>query len=229
MIPMTMVESEQDRRTALTQAVVRVGDGRGFVVEHRNQLGHVGRLVLTAAHCLPTLPPAHPFAFTEEQTYRALLGPLGREPTVWAECLFADPVADIAALGQPDNQALSDQAHAYDALVWDVTPFRVADAPRQGSELLKSPYGDKFCRTIKVPTPGRGPALVLSLAGKWVECTVTRPSSEWLTVDQGELVEGGMSGSPILSPIGQAISLMSTGELNPVLVENLPRRLKVKR
>ena len=39
-----------------------------------------------------------------------------REPTVWAEWLFVDPVADIAALGTPDSQALSDQAVAYDEL-----------------------------------------------------------------------------------------------------------------
>jgi hypothetical protein len=31
-----------------------------------------------------------------------------------------------------------------------------------------------------------------------------------------------MSGSPILSPEGRAIGLMSTGEQNPALQENLP-------
>ena len=29
---------------------------------------------------------------------------------VWAECLFADPVADIAVLGVPDEQYLSSEA-----------------------------------------------------------------------------------------------------------------------
>jgi hypothetical protein len=33
----------------LTKAVVRVGHGRGFVVEHRHS-----RVVITASHCLPT-------------------------------------------------------------------------------------------------------------------------------------------------------------------------------
>ena len=36
------------KQSVPTQAVVRVGDGRGFVVEHRHQ-----RFILTAAHCLP--------------------------------------------------------------------------------------------------------------------------------------------------------------------------------
>jgi hypothetical protein len=35
-----------------------------------------------------------------------LLGPLKGKRTVWATCLFVDQIADIAVLGQPDNQAL---------------------------------------------------------------------------------------------------------------------------
>jgi putative ABC transport system substrate-binding protein len=59
-----------------TAAVIRVGDGRGFVVE-----GERERFVITAAHCLPHLPPCHPAAYEEELTYQALLGPLGNSPT----------------------------------------------------------------------------------------------------------------------------------------------------
>jgi hypothetical protein len=97
-----------------TRAVLRVGDGRGFVVERRGYLGHPERIVITAAHCLPRLPPPyehllqlptpHPARYLEEETYPRILGPLGRKKlTVWAACLFADPIADIAVLGQPDN------------------------------------------------------------------------------------------------------------------------------
>jgi hypothetical protein len=61
-------------------AVVRVGDGHGFVVGCRQEW----------RHCL----------------------------TVWAQCLFADLVADIAVLGTWDNQ----------------DPFHQAgDAPKHGS------------------------------------------------------------------------------------------------
>lgn len=96
--------------------------GRGFVIEH-----HGTRYVLTAAHCLPKLPPAHPWSYTEERTFQDLLAPLGETPTVWAECLFVDPVADIAVLGQPDNQALGDQADAYDELVGWAVPMPVGE------------------------------------------------------------------------------------------------------
>jgi hypothetical protein len=101
----------------LTSAVLRVGSGRGFVVASRGYLDREERIVITAAHCLPVLPPCHPGSYLKERTYQALLGPLEVEPTVWAECLFADPIADVAVLGMPDNQALSDQAEAYEELV----------------------------------------------------------------------------------------------------------------
>jgi hypothetical protein len=47
--------------------------------------------------------------------------------TVWAECVFVDAMADIAVLGSPDNQELSDQAEAYDQLVDSMKPLAVAD------------------------------------------------------------------------------------------------------
>src|SRR5437867_2361147 len=96
-----------------TRSVLKVGGGRGFVVN-----GDRDRLIITAAHCLPRFPPCHGLSYTEERTYAKLLGPLGRKkPTVWAECLFVDPVADIAVLGPPDGQELYDEWGAYERLV----------------------------------------------------------------------------------------------------------------
>jgi hypothetical protein len=58
--------------STFTQAVVRVGEGgRGFVVEGTDQ-----RLVITAAYCLPTIPPAHPWSYLQERTFAALFGAL---------------------------------------------------------------------------------------------------------------------------------------------------------
>src|SRR5215813_7310413 len=94
-----------------TNAIIRVGDGRGFVVE-----GEHDRFVITAAHCLPFFPPCHGASYLHERTYRALLGPLAQAPRVWAECLFADPIADIAVLRSPDGQELSDEADAFEEL-----------------------------------------------------------------------------------------------------------------
>lgn len=110
---------------------MKVGDGRGFVLKRREdfRLPHFmkGRLIVTAAHCLPKLPPAHRASYLHERTYANLLGPLNGKRNIWAECVFVDPIADIAVLGSPDNQELSEEAEAYDALI-DKTP--VLRSPR---------------------------------------------------------------------------------------------------
>jgi hypothetical protein len=54
-----------------TRAVIKVGDGRGFVVATDQ-----GRFVITAAHCLPYFPPCMSFSGIEERTYTRLLGPI---------------------------------------------------------------------------------------------------------------------------------------------------------
>lgn len=50
------------------------------------------------------MPPCLSAAHDRERTYANLIGPLGAEPTVTAECVFVDPVADISVLGSPDGQ-----------------------------------------------------------------------------------------------------------------------------
>jgi hypothetical protein len=78
----------------LTRSIIRVGDGRGFVIE-----GEADQLIVTAAHCLPFFPPCMSFSDFHERTYQELLAPIGEEPIVWTECLFVDPISDIAILG----------------------------------------------------------------------------------------------------------------------------------
>ena len=96
---------KQWQQMALTRAVVRVGDGRGFVSECLNWHGRPERIVITAAHCLPKLPPCHLTSLYNDRTYK-LLGPLGGDLTAWAYCLFADPTVDIAVLGFPDDPGI---------------------------------------------------------------------------------------------------------------------------
>jgi hypothetical protein len=67
----------------LKSAVVKVGGGRGFIIE-----GKLDRYVVTAAHCLPHLPPAASITETSKRTYGNLLGRMGDDPTVWTECLW---------------------------------------------------------------------------------------------------------------------------------------------
>jgi hypothetical protein len=180
-------------------AVVTVGQGgRGFIVAGPRHSK------LTAAHCLPHFPPAHPASYVEERTYASLLGPLGETPTVWAECLFADPIADIAVLGEPDDQTLCDEATAYEAFVESLTPIAIADTQKAGR------------------------AWVLSLDLEWFECGYQVNDDGPLFLLKGaQPVQSGMSGSPIVLRNGKAIGAVSLGAnalgtRNPRMVRDLP-------
>src|SRR5215472_7786712 len=129
----------------LTAGVITAGSGRGFVVEGAGE-----RLVITAAHCLPFLPPAQSFFEPKERIFGPLIARLGDEPRAWAVCRFVDPIADIAVLGSPDNP----HADEYKALMETATAFSIAGA-------LRNP--------VNFRVPGR----LLSLDGRrWFCCTV---------------------------------------------------------
>ena len=194
------------QQMVLAQAVVRVGGGRGFVSQCLNWRGRPERIVVTAASCLPKLPPCHLNPYYNDRTYE-LIGPLGGDLTAWAYCLFADPTFDIAVLGCPDDPR---DLPAYVNLTV-VTPLSLADT-------LRILPGGSF----------RADALVLSPAGdEWIKCTVTHRDS-MLSVHQKQLITSEMSGSPILSLTGQAIGVLSRAEASPALPACLPARLEVR-
>jgi hypothetical protein len=213
-------------------AVLKVGDGRGFVVSRLPHQGIKERVVVTAAHCLPFLPPPHPARYLHEHTYERLLGALGCLPDVSAECLYVDPMADIAVLSSPDNQDRSDEAEAYEELMNKIeTPFLVADAPPEipyqhviGGEVItiniegKPTEVEIQCQEIPHIKPGEASVSLLSLAGKWF-CARVERRGPWLDID-AKLV-GGMSGSPIVVSDADAIGVVSVDRRSPVLIDNL--------
>lgn len=129
------------------------------------------------------MPPCASHSDTEQRTFQ-LLGPLGEEPIVWAECLFADPVGDIAVLGSPDNQSRPSQADSYDELTQTAVPLSIAHAPENGR------------------------AWLLSLAGQWFPCTAEHYGGPLWLFRAAEGIVGGMSGSPIVADNGSAIGVL---------------------
>ena len=185
------------KRSTRKQRVISVGKGRGFVIETDDR-----HLVVTAAHCLPKFPPPASITYTRERTYRNLLGAIDTRRTVWTECLFVDPVADIAVLDTPDTQELSDKVGAYERLVKSVVPLRVSElhGATAKAQLLPLDDGPSFRRFIRVARRG----------SLWIE----EPERE---------IEGGMSGSPILAEDGSSIGVLVTTEgPQPGLASHLP-------
>jgi hypothetical protein len=187
----------------LASSVVRVGDGRGFVVAARR-----GNYVITAAHVLPSFPPAHLLPYPEESTYKRFIGRLNAEPTVAAACVFVDPVADLAVLGPPDNQTFSDEADLYEEFTAALPPFAITSPAPSG--LWRGQDSDGSVRYFR-SNPAPADAYVLSLAGKWKACKTSHFGGP-LLIEPGNLIKGGMSGSPLVSATGAALGVVSTGD-----------------
>lgn len=183
----------------LELAVVAINDGRGFVVEGKTPVGSLSvihRYVITGAHCLPDLPPPHGASNPHERTYPGILSLIGEKEAVAAECLFADPVADLAVLGEPDNG----EAEGYSELVDGLPAIPIGEAHEDSA------------------------ARLLSLDGRWFACTVGLGGGRaiWIS-DAAERVRGGMSGSPIVSDAGLVVGVVCQNHgPNPYLMCDLP-------
>jgi hypothetical protein len=161
-------------------------------------------------------------------TYSDLVGRLGEAPTVWAECLFFDPIADLAVLGTPDCTELYNEADAYDQLIEQAQPLQIGALSFERPSLRLSD-GSTFPGSPFTQLEAR----LLSLAGHWFSCTVSSAGRSLDIKDAAEPIRNGMSGSPILLPTGDAIGVLcvsatfedapnTRGGPNPLLQSNLP-------
>lgn len=191
----TVEVTHTSHRSLLPEAnsVITVDKGRGFIIEHRALFDFGGgfrrlrrKLVVTASHCLPH-PPKMPCYSYKETTYAKLLGPTGEEPSVWAECLFFDPVSDLAILGEPDNQVLGEESDEYARLVEGRKPLTIA-------------------------APGTGVGYMLALDGvSWQPTPLIVHENIWGTSLSTGATLAGQSGSPIVDSRGGAVAVVSVG------------------
>jgi hypothetical protein len=211
------------KRDNWAQSVLRVGDGRGFVVEAQDEV----RFVITAGHCLPALPPSHPASHTEERTYAKLIGPLGEEPAVWVECVFVNPVDDLAVLASPDNQELAEEADRFEAFLASKRPLPIA------SLTFARPRIRRLGRSVLASPEAQCDSWILSLEGEWFCCRATSRGRSLGLEGAAHPIQAGMSGSPIVSAAGAAIGVICTsggtkrdhhtgGGPNPELAAQLP-------
>jgi hypothetical protein len=134
---------------------------------------------------------------------------LGEKPSAWAECLFVDPIGDIAVIGPPDEQVFFGKMEAYRSLMEDAVSISISKREMNG------------------------PAWLLSLEGGWFQCSVEDVGGSLYILDASEPIRGGMSGSPIIADDGLAIGVVctSSGDTsgmhgpNPSLTYHLPAGL----
>jgi hypothetical protein len=125
------------------------------------------------------------------------LARLGIKDIIWVELLFADQIGDLAILGQPGNQELIKEAEAYD---------RTGLRHRQ-------------CQTKQTDS-----RRVLSLSGQWISCSISHYGGSLRL--EGAAIEGGMSGSPIISRVGKAVGVVcSSSETDGVQATSINVRL----
>jgi hypothetical protein len=125
-------------------------------------------------------------AFGDARTYQSFVGLPGREPTVSAECLFVDPVSNLAVLCTPDTQDV--EAGAYANLVKARLPLRIGKPARH-------------CR-----------GWLFTLDHRWEPCGVSvnnsfpyAPTLNLVNVKDG--IRPGTSGSPIVSDDGYVLGI----------------------
>jgi len=186
-----------------SRAVVRCGDGCGFLIGAGTE-----RYVVTTAHCLPYLPK--PFV-DESRIYRNFVDLMGKGPELAAECVFVDPVSDIAVLAAPDIFKWTYEAQTYTWLVGDSQGLPVAKDSEDSDDMQVgwlvqngSWFSCRYCPGDAVSLPD---GLCVSGPVDWFfghyVCEFSRP------------IVGGMSGSPILNDRGAVIGILTNSNSAP--------------
>jgi hypothetical protein len=192
------------------RAVIRVGNGRGFIVGAGES-----RYVITAAHCLPVdhLPTPHLANSSSELTFPNIIGRVAaKRRTIWGELCVFSRTDDLAVFCQPDIEC--GEGHY----------MRFEDFTKQAMPVGLSPDG--VASHLWAQHPGQV-AWTMSLAGEWQKCIVHN-GGRFLTLDSDAKIKSGMSGSPIINDKGAAIGVISTGRsgiggnVNPSLTDCLP-------
>ncbi len=187
--------------------IVRVGEkrryGRGFWVGSPDFA-----MIITAAHCLPHYPPRlGSISYVSDRTYVDLISSLDGKRKCSAECLFLDPISDLAVFGCPEDElweGYMEFANESDFL--EIAPLA------SGETSVRVMYDDSksIRRVIGVAPPSRANFY---------------PRNFWIHRDEGgeNRIKSGMSGSPILTDDGKAVGVLCNDDFGPLLSQCLPQ------
>lgn len=201
--------SEQKYKTddRWTSALLTVGTGRGFLLESNR-----GKpLVVTAANCLPFLPPPEITFEPDERNYPALVGHPGHERRISAWSHFIDLIANVAVLGRPCGDEYLVDLYGFDQLTKGATPMTIADPPKE-----------------------RDLAWIPSIDGQWFRCIVSEMGHQLHVYEHVDDIVKEIAGSPIVADDGAVIGVVSNTRhpadedwvgMQPRLTEVLPRWL----
>jgi hypothetical protein len=161
-----------------------------------------------------------------------MLGAMGERPTISAQCIFVDPIANIAILSSPGDAEYRDEVdhERYEALTNSVAALKIADIAPSARKVEDDRY--------------EAPVWVPSRTGEFIPCTVSYmahvighraildPMSIWGNETPRE--DGlpsqdrlwsqlpDLCGAPILTADGSAVGVLIGGNENPRLTHNLP-------
>lgn len=185
------------------KSIVKVGSkgsyGRGFWVGSPDY-----GLIVTAAHCLPYYPTRRDDVLCySDLTYADLVARPDGKGTCWAECLFLDPVADLAVLTEPCNQFLSEESDKFSDFA-------------SRSEFLE----------IGSLADGETSARIMFNNSESIPCIVetnSRLLTRGFTIKKTDgKIKSGMSGSPILTDDGKVVGVLCNDDTGPILSRCLP-------
>jgi Trypsin-like peptidase domain len=163
-----------------------------------------GGLILTATHCIQWTGEGRMALGTEY--LERVTTPRGARFRVQA--LAADALSDLAVLGTVDDQALPDDADAFEQW-WEATPAvpLATTVPRYRRPL---------------------PVQILSHKRKWIKAKITRFAPPLhlrgkMFLEAEEEIEGGTSGSPVVDSSGRLVGIVSNPASLPIVQLALPR------
>ena len=178
--------NERERTRLATVQVIENEEagntGQGFIVH--------GGYILTAAHCVPWSGQGQmPLRFG----YYFLVNMITADgQRLTGQVVAVEPVSDIAVIASPDNQTFPKEAEAFDLFAQSVNPL-----PLSSKEF---PFGQPFQIHI------------LTHTGDWLsgEASQWAENAPTLVTETDPAIEGGTSGSAVLSDTGEVLAVVST-------------------